>query len=178
MPVILNEENVTDARAKLCARLLVRGFKRSEIQQELGLKFSGSVNHALKRAYKMGYFDELNDQCDDLAIDIGKTRKETAKACWDLLKHKTGNLMDKAEKFNKGEKDAEDITLAEGKFCIDTVNATEFTGKKMEAPEINISITKQSIEHKKVENKIIVKDVIENILTNPNIDVEKLLPQE
>lgn len=136
MPKIKTDKNSIDARQKVYAQLEAMGLRPNEIARHLGLKNTSGLTSIRAASYKKGYVQELQGQRQEKVTDLVEERKTLATQCFDIMVRKTKKLS---------EQKIEDISMAEIAECRKMVEVTEHTGRKVEAPmvEVNIKQTTQ-----------------------------------
>ena len=135
-----------DERLRRFAQLSAIGMKSKQIMVAMGLKHSRSVRTIRQEAMAAGYVQKLQDERDEVAKDIRAEIKEVAAKCVEYMDVTSAlalrNLYSDIEKETP-DKPAK-VNIAESKLITEMLNSTEYSGKKLEPPKVEVNILSQS----------------------------------
>lgn len=142
MPLIKTTENSIDARQRKFAILEAMGMRARDQAESLGLGKTSSLHSIRKAAYEKGYVRELQEGQKKSVRTLVDERERLSWICYQVMSKTAERIVDK---FDKEPEEGEQpyLNLSEAKICKEMAETTEFTGKKQEAPQVNINVRKE-----------------------------------
>lgn len=142
MPLIKTTENSIDARQRKFALLEAMGMRARDQAQSLGLGQTSSLVSIRRGAYEKGYVRELQEGRKGNVISLVEERERLAQKCYNIMNQTAERITDKYE-LEPEEGELPYLNLSEAEMCRKMVETTEFTGKKQEAPQVEINVRKE-----------------------------------
>jgi len=152
-----NNKGITissDERARKMAQFAALGLRPKQIRKELGLCKTNhdSLKRLRKIAYEEGYTQRLQESQDKEVINIREEMKRIAGIAVENLMATQqmilANTMDdyklalEKKKIDPNYRFSPDLKGAN--FSLDFINSTEFSGKKLDPPQVQVNILDQS----------------------------------
>lgn len=105
--------------------------------KSLGLGQTSSLVSIRKGAYEKGYVRDLQEGRKDEVRSLVEEREKLAWRCFQVMNGTANRIV---KKFKD---DPKYLDLSEAEICRKMVETTEFTGKKQEAPQVEINVRKE-----------------------------------
>lgn len=131
-------QTASNARLRLVAQYLALGLKTNEIGVKLGVKQAGGL---VRRAYDEGYYAELLAERNGKATTLYQERETLARECLHVMNTGVARISKVMES------EPERIDVSQIKLAKECFAETEHTGKKVDAPVVQVNI-KQEITDK------------------------------